>query len=102
LGYFSPPKNFLSSRKYDSGCSSRIPDLDFLSIPDPEFRGQKGTGFGSATLVPAKTSGFGILLLLTSSDVQVVKCSACVVRDWGKETPAHDVLQVPVFFLFEK
>ncbi len=35
-----------------------------------------------------------LLLLLTSSDVQVVKCSACVVRDWGKETPAHDVLQV--------
>ena len=30
-----------------------------------------------------------LLLLL-----QVVKCSACVVRDWGRETEAHDVLKV--------
>jgi hypothetical protein len=37
---------FLSSRKYDPGCSSRIPDpdADFLPIPDPGSRGQKGTG----------------------------------------------------------
>jgi hypothetical protein len=34
---FNPKKWFLSSRKYDPGCSFRIPDLDpdFLSIPDP-------------------------------------------------------------------
>ncbi len=41
-------KLFLSYRKYDPGCSSLIripgPDLDFLTIPDPGFRGQKGTG----------------------------------------------------------
>jgi hypothetical protein len=39
-------KKVLSSKKYDPGCSSRIPDPDpdFLPIPDPGFRGQKGTG----------------------------------------------------------
>ncbi len=43
--YFNPKKWFLSSRKYDPGCSSRIPDpdADFLPIPDPGSRGQKGT-----------------------------------------------------------
>eukprot|EP00091_Calanus_sinicus_P020209 TRINITY_DN5406_c0_g1_i2.p1 TRINITY_DN5406_c0_g1~~TRINITY_DN5406_c0_g1_i2.p1 ORF type:complete len:139 (-),score=57.17 TRINITY_DN5406_c0_g1_i2:43-459(-) len=24
---------------------------------------------------------------------KVVKCSSCVVRDWGKDGPAHDVVQ---------
>jgi hypothetical protein len=44
--YFNPKKWFLSSRKYDPGCSSRIPDpdADFPPIPDPGSRGQKGTG----------------------------------------------------------
>ncbi len=46
--HFNPKKWFLSSRKYDPGCSSLIwipdPDPDFLTIPDPGFRGQKGTG----------------------------------------------------------
>jgi hypothetical protein len=39
-------KWFLSSRKYDPGSSSRIPDpdADFLPIPDTGSRGQKGTG----------------------------------------------------------
>ncbi len=46
--YFNPKKTkkwFLSSKKYDPGCSSRIPDpdADFLPIPDPGCRGQKGT-----------------------------------------------------------
>ncbi len=38
-------KMFLSCKKYDPGCSSRIPDPDanFLPIPDPGSRGQKGT-----------------------------------------------------------
>jgi hypothetical protein len=41
-----PKKWFPSSRKYDPGCSSQIPDpdADFLPILDPESRGQKGTG----------------------------------------------------------
>ncbi len=51
--YFNPKKWFLSSRKYDPGCSSRIrvPDPDFLPIPDPRSRGQKVPDPGSATLV---------------------------------------------------
>jgi hypothetical protein len=40
-------KRFLSSKKYDPGCSSRIPDpdADFLPsrIPVPGSRGQKST-----------------------------------------------------------
>jgi hypothetical protein len=42
LKYFNPKKWFLSYRKYDPGCSIRIPDPDFLPIPGS--RGQKGTG----------------------------------------------------------
>jgi hypothetical protein len=44
--YFNPKKMVLSSKKYDPGCSSRIPDpdADFLPIPDPGSRSQKGTG----------------------------------------------------------
>ncbi len=66
LKYFNPKKKqkkwFLSSKKYDPGCSSRIPDPGpgcWLSpILDPGSRGQKGTqsripdpGSGSATLL---------------------------------------------------
>ncbi len=44
--YFLPKKLFLRSRKYDSGCSSRIRILIFYPsrVPDPGFRGQIGTG----------------------------------------------------------
>ncbi len=44
--FFQLKKLFLSSRKYDPGCSSRIldMDLDFLPLPDPGSRGHKGTG----------------------------------------------------------
>jgi hypothetical protein len=50
--YLSQKNGF---RKYDPGCSSQIripdPDPDFLPIPDPGSRGQKGSVSGSATLV---------------------------------------------------
>ncbi len=44
--YLAQKKWFLRSRKYDQGCSSRIPepDADFLPNPDPGSRGQKGPG----------------------------------------------------------
>jgi hypothetical protein len=46
ISILTPKKWFLNSRKYDPGCSSRIripdPDPDFLLIPDPGSRGQKG------------------------------------------------------------
>ncbi len=47
-----PKKWFLSSRKYDPGCSSRIPDpdADFLPIPDPGVKKAPDPGSGSATL----------------------------------------------------
>ncbi len=43
LSILTPKKQkkwFLSTRKYDPGCSSRIPDpdADFLPIPDPRSR----------------------------------------------------------------
>jgi hypothetical protein len=48
LKYFNPKKWFLSSRKYDPGCSFQIPDRDpDLSIPDPGSRGQKAPDPGS-------------------------------------------------------
>ncbi len=44
--FLTQKKWFLSSRKYDLGWSFRIPDADpdFIPIPDPGSRGQKGTG----------------------------------------------------------
>ncbi len=46
LSILTPKNWFLSSWKYDPGCSSLIqdPDPDFLPIPDPRSRGLKGTG----------------------------------------------------------
>ncbi len=54
--YFNPKKQkkwFLSSTKYDPGCSCLIPDpdADFLPIPDPGVK--KAPDPGSATLVLA-------------------------------------------------
>jgi hypothetical protein len=43
--YFDPKNWFLRSRKYDLGCSSRIPDSDFLPIPDPGVKKAPNPGF---------------------------------------------------------
>ncbi len=45
--YFKPKKWFLSSRKYDAGCSFRIPNPDpgFLSVPDPGVKKAPDHGF---------------------------------------------------------
>ncbi len=52
FNYFNPKKWFLSSRKYDPGCSFPIPDPDpdFLPIPDPGVKKAPDPGSGSATL----------------------------------------------------
>ncbi len=41
---FEPKKLFLSSRKYDLGCSSRIRILIFFTHPGSRIQGKKGTG----------------------------------------------------------
>ncbi len=50
---FNPNKLFLSSRKYDSGCSSRIRILIFYpsQIPDPGVEKAPDPESGSATLI---------------------------------------------------
>ena len=52
IKYFNPKKWFLSSRKYDPGCSSRIRMLTFypFRIPDPGVKKSPDPGSGSATL----------------------------------------------------
>jgi hypothetical protein len=55
--YFNQKKWFLSSRKYDLGCSFRIPDPDpdFLPIPDPGVKKAPDPGSGSATLIVSQS-----------------------------------------------
>ncbi len=48
--YLNPKKWFISSRTYDPGCSSRIPDPYFLPILDPGVKKAPDPGSGSATL----------------------------------------------------
>jgi hypothetical protein len=51
--YFNPKKWFLSSRKYDLDCSSRIRILTFYlsQIPDPGVKKAPDPGSGSAKLI---------------------------------------------------
>ena len=69
-----PKKWFLSSRKYDPGCSSRIPDpdSDFLPILDPGSRVKASKGTGSwirirnTGFLYCSDSLFSLLLLIDS------------------------------------
>ncbi len=53
LKYFNLKNWFLSSWKYDPGCSSQIqiPDPDFLPVPDPGVKKAPDPGSGSTTLI---------------------------------------------------
>jgi hypothetical protein len=70
--YFIPKKLFLSSRKYDSGCSSRIRILLFTH---PGSRGQKGTGSrgqkGTGSQIRNTDRGMRILVNLPESGLHV-------------------------------
>jgi hypothetical protein len=59
LKYFNPKKRFLSSRKYDLNCLSRIRVLTFYPsrIPDPGVQKAPDPGSGSATLVIGQPRG---------------------------------------------
>jgi len=63
--YFNPKKWFLTSRKYDPCCSSRIRILTFYTsrIPDPGVKKASDTGSESATL---QASAFGVAKFLAS------------------------------------
>jgi hypothetical protein len=67
---FNTKKWFLSTQKYDSDCSSRIriSDPDFLSIPDPGPRGQKGT----ASRIRFRNTASLLTLFVGSSSTSLV------------------------------
>jgi hypothetical protein len=74
---------FLSSQKYDPGCSSRIripdTDLNFLPIPDP--------GYGFATLqvynyIQASTYYYPRIILLCSETWYDRGGRGCPRREW--------------------
>ncbi len=48
----TPKKWFLSSQKFDPGCSSRIRTFYPTRIPDPAVKKAPDPGSGSATLLP--------------------------------------------------
>ncbi len=64
--YFNPKKFFLSYRKYDPACSSRIRILIFYPsrITDPGVKKAPDPGSGSATAPTQKTSNIFLLLLI--------------------------------------
>ncbi len=83
--YFKPNKWFQSSRKYDPGCSSLIldPDPDFLPIPDPGSRGQKGTGSRIRNTAFCLESGEVVRINTTSLESgEVVRINTTFSRVW--------------------
>jgi hypothetical protein len=80
---------FLSSKKYDPGCSSRIPDpdADFLPswIPDPGVKKAPNPGSGSATLLYIV---FFLWIELNISEFPILcKKVACVEYDLAPPPP---------------
>jgi hypothetical protein len=73
--YFNPKKWFLSSRKYDPGCSSRIRIriLTFYPspIPDPGVKKAPDPGSGSATLAVNQHSSRGSVICFKHSLIQL-------------------------------
>ncbi len=70
----NPKKWFLSSRKYDPGCSSWIPDpdADFLPIPDPGVKKALNRGYGGSPTMGMNKSWISGMLCL----VGLGRCAA--------------------------
>ncbi len=97
--YFNPKKTkkwFLSSRKYDPSCSSRIPDpdADFLPIPDPGSRGQKGTGSRIPANHPPPPE-----YLLTQDSCKETSPPLLHTTTHNNSTRIHKTTNVPVVFM---
>ncbi len=71
--YFNPKKWFLSYRKYDLGCSSRIRIFHPSRISDPGVK--KAPDPGSATLLPMRTYPVLAFLFLLLSEARLVGTS---------------------------
>jgi hypothetical protein len=84
--YFLPKQLFISSQKYDPGCSSRIripdPDLDFTPILDPGSSSQKGTGSRIRN-----TSLYSLTWIL--SPVSTPRCKAGTLASPHPACPSH-------------
>ncbi len=89
-----PKKWILRSRKYDPGCSSRIPDpdADFLPIPDPGVKKAPDPGSESATLDPEHCVRQFLFprqdLFSLPASAETAKVATCWSRDTGSESEA--------------
>ncbi len=95
LKYFNPKNWFLSSRKYDPGCSFRIPDPDpaFLPIPDPGVKKPPDPGSRSAalalTILNHRINKYGTGMvhqnIYTIQPVNLIVCKHRSERDGAEE-----------------